>query len=160
MRSIHPKTSRPGSGFNGTGGCNPSVLARGTPTRIYHGIMHEYSSSRISSGLNVRFADARKKRVGQYRSVYHVQGRPTCIPDTSLRVRLGQELLCISKTSRQRQLSGAPDALLSRSVFCNMNTKNRSFTLPFRGIRNMKIPCAPRLVTVLPLSVSAVVDST
>jgi hypothetical protein len=87
-------------------------------------------------------------------------GRPTCIHDTSLRVRLGQELLCISKTSQQKQLSGTPDALLSRSVFCNMNTKNRLFTLPFRGTRNMTIPCAPRLVTVLPLSVSAVGDST
>jgi len=90
MRSIHPKTPRRGSGFNGTVGCDPSALARGIPTRTCREIMREYSSSRISSGLNVRFADARKKKAAQYRSVHHVQtGRPAWIPDIALSIRLG-----------------------------------------------------------------------
>jgi hypothetical protein len=76
MRSIHPKTSRRRSGFNGTVGCNPFAPARGIPMRTCRGIMREYSSSKTSSGLNVRFADARKKKAAQYRLVHHVQACP------------------------------------------------------------------------------------
>jgi hypothetical protein len=72
MRSTPPKMSQPGPGFNGTVGCDPSVPARGIPTRTYREIMREYSSSRISRGLNVEFGDARKKRVVQYQSVHRV----------------------------------------------------------------------------------------
>ena len=72
MRSIRPKTSQPGSGFNVTVGCNPSVPARGVPMRTYREITREYSSSRISRGLNVQFADVRKKRAVRYRSVHRV----------------------------------------------------------------------------------------
>ena len=53
--------------------------------RTYHEIMHEYSSSKTSSGQNVRFVVAPRKREAQFRSVYHVEaGVDPHIPLTTL----------------------------------------------------------------------------
>ena len=41
--------------------------------KTYHEIMHEYSSSRISSEQNVGFVAARRKMEAQYRSVYYIE---------------------------------------------------------------------------------------
>lgn len=89
MRLTRPETSWPGSGFNATAGCNPSAPAHGIPMRAYHEITHEYSSSKISSGQNVRFAAAPRKREAQYRSVDYVG---TCVDlDFPHCSRLGRE---------------------------------------------------------------------
>lgn len=73
MKLTHRGTSQPGSGFNAIVGCDRSVPVHGIPMRIYHEIMHEYSSSKTSSGQNVRFVAVPRKREAQFRLVYRVE---------------------------------------------------------------------------------------